>query len=89
MCLLASPRPVRLKNGTFVQYRRSISYARLGSRWKMCSKQAANEITDLDGSKGRQQLQRHNDRVTATPNADGENDCGRQYEQHEGDCVKT
>jgi hypothetical protein len=55
----------------------------------MRSKQAAKEITDLNGSKRRQQLKCNNEPTTTTPNAGGENDCNRQYEQRQGDYTKT
>jgi transposase len=50
---------------------------RLGSHGKLCSDQAANEVTDLNGCKHRQQMQRNNARISATPNADSKNACSR------------
>ena len=55
----------------------------------MLSKQASNEITDLNGGKCRQELQREYERTTATPHADGKNNCGCNYEQRESDWAKT
>src|SRR6516165_923479 len=56
---------------------------------KMCSKQAAKQITDLNGSKSRQHLQGNNQRTFTSPNANGANDRDRQRKQHESDHAKT
>jgi hypothetical protein len=55
----------------------------------MRCKQAANEVTDLDRSKRRQHLQSNDERTTASQNAGGKVDYGRQREQYQGDYAET
>src|ERR1700751_1556330 len=55
----------------------------------MCGKQAAKQITDLDGSERRQHLDCNSNRTSTTPNANGKNACNRQHQQREGDWAKT
>jgi hypothetical protein len=55
----------------------------------MRCKQAANEITDLDRSKRRQNLQSNDEWATASQNAGGKVDYGRQREQYQGDYTET
>jgi len=57
--------------------------------WKMCRKQAAEQITDLNGSKRRQHLQCNDERTCTTPNTTGKHHCDRKRKQHEGDYAES
>jgi hypothetical protein len=55
----------------------------------MRCKQAVNEVADLDRSKRRQHLRSNDERATASQNAGGKVDYGRQPEQYQGDYAET